>query len=128
LTRRSRCLRVRLVERTATTPRSCSALRASRDSASFPCGLALALLLSLAYYAVQILAFHAVPNLAYLVVSLLAYSVERYLAYSVRRLSSFHRWVLFTRSMKFSVSCWIFFTHFLVLNPQGISGFDFFNY
>jgi hypothetical protein len=76
LTRRSRWVRVRSAERTATTPRFCNALRASRDSASFSCGLAIAFVLLLAYCAVQFLAIYAVSNLAYSVVSLLAYFVE----------------------------------------------------
>ena len=41
LTRSSRRMRLRSDERTATTPRFCSASRASRESASFCCGVAI---------------------------------------------------------------------------------------
>jgi len=78
-TRRSRSVRVKSPERTATAPRSCRALRASRDWASFSCGFATTPALSLAYCAACSLAFSALLPLAFVVVSLLAYSVERFM-------------------------------------------------
>src|SRR6266478_3823142 len=83
LTRRSRRMRLRSDERTATTPRFCSASRASRESASFCCGVAIRSgrqaewsVSILAYYAVHLLAYSAVLKLASCFLLSLAYSAS----------------------------------------------------